>query len=124
MYFSILQKELFTKKDYWKRLLWWCALDTTLITMNELRSQPSVQDSQYLPSANEVCEGYVLTRICLSTGSVSRPIPGGKVRGSGRGGLPAHIQGGGWGSGQGDVGESGWGEVSRPRPGGVYPSMH
>ena len=102
--------------------------------MNELGSQPSVQDSQYLPSANEVCEGYVLTRICLSTGSVSspypgggvwlggaisRPIPRGKVGGSGRGGgsLPAHTQGGGWGSGHGDVGESGWGGgVSRPRP--------
>ena len=134
MYFSILQKELFTKKDYWQRLLWWCALDTTLITMNELRSQPSVQGSQYLPSANEVCEGYVFTRVCLSMGSVSRPYPwGGKGWGvwlgggvGGGVGLPAHTQGGGSGSGQGvsrpiprgDVGESGWGKVSRPRPGG------
>ena len=57
-------------------------------------------------------------------GGVSRPTPRGEVEGSGWGGLQAHTQGGGWGSGQG---------VSRPTPRslqahtwgeGVYPSMH
>ena len=73
------RRNFLLKKDYWQRLLWWCALDTTLITMNELRSQPSVQGSQYLPSANEVCEGYVFTRVCLSTGVSPGPYPGGRL---------------------------------------------
>ena len=39
-----------------------------------------------LPIANEVCEGYVFTPVCLSTGvgELSRPRPRGDVGGSGR----------------------------------------
>ena len=78
----------------------------------------------FLPPANEVCEGYVFTRVShsvhrggggvwypsmhcmfLSTGGVvsqhalqvSRPTPRGKVEGSGLGGgLQAHTWGWGW----------------------------
>ena len=32
-----------------------------------------------LPSANEVCEGYIFTRVCLSTGGCPGPGPGGGV---------------------------------------------
>ena len=52
----------------------------------------------FLPSANEVCEGYVFTGVCLSTvGGVQAQ---GVCPGPGLGGCP-------------DAG-----------PGGVYPSMH
>ena len=61
---------------------------------------------------------------------VSRPTPGGKLRGIWLGGLQAHTQGGSWGgSGQGEGlqahtqggswGGSGQGDVSRPTPGGL-----
>ena len=54
------------------------------------------------------CEGYVFTRVCLSTGGwyssmhcsrspgrgISRPTPRGEVEGSGQRGLQAHTQGG------------------------------
>ena len=48
----------------------------------------------FLPPANEVCEGYVFTRVCHSVRGgvsqhalqVSRPTPKGEVEGSGRGG--------------------------------------
>ena len=69
-----------------------------------------------LPSANEVCEGYVFTRVCLSTGGclqahtrggvggsgwgVSRPIPRGRLEGLARGGLQAHTHGEVGGSGR------------------------
>ena len=72
-----------------------------------------------LPPANEVCEGYVFKRVCLSTwGGVSRPTPtgggwgvwrggggstgphlGGEVNGSDWEGLQAHTHGGGGGWG-------------------------
>ena len=66
----------------------------------------------FLPPANEVCEGYVFTGVCLSTGGVpgpggmpgpgggvwsqhalkvSRPTPKGEVEG---GLVQAHTQGG------------------------------
>ena len=60
-----------------------------------------------LPSENEVCEGYVFTGVCLSTGGgvsaqgVSRPRPGG-----------------------GSVQAKAWGGVQAQARGGVYPSMH
>ena len=44
----------------------------------------------FLPSANEVCEGYVFTGVCHSVhrgGGVSRTIPRREVEGSGHGGL-------------------------------------
>ena len=64
---------------------------------------PSDPGNGFLPSANEVYEGYVLH---LSVGhsvhrGVSRPMP------RGWGSAQAQAQGG-----------------SRPRQGGVYPSMH
>ena len=76
-----------------------------------------------LPSANEVCEGYVFTRVCNSVhGGMSRPRPGG---------CPGPDPGGCPGPGLGVCLPRGMsrprpGEgVSRPRPnGGVYPSMH
>ena len=56
---------------------------------------------QLLPPANVVCEGYVLTSVCLSTGGGCvypsmhcRPTPRGKVEGSGLGGLQVHTWGG------------------------------
>ena len=82
--------------------------------------------------ANEVCEDYVFTRVCQSTGlgggggiptflaglqgwgcvskhalQVSRPTSKGELEGSDWGGSPGHTQG-----------------LSRPTPEGVYPSMH
>ena len=56
----------------------------------------------FLPSANEVCEGYVFTRVCHSVhgGGVSRPRPRGEVGWSGQGGVQAQAR---------EV-------VSRPRP--------
>ena len=79
----------------------------------------------FLPPANEVCEGYVFTRVCHSVH---------------KGGLQANTRGGADGSGLGG-GSPGphpggrlrglAGRVSRPTPGecqgqglGVYPSMH
>ena len=59
--------------------------------------------AEVLPPANEVCEGYVFTRVCLSTGGVGipaclagfQPTPKGEVEGSGLGwDLQAHTQGG------------------------------
>ena len=35
-----------------------------------LSSVPETIESMLLPSANEVCEGYVFTCVCLSTGGV------------------------------------------------------
>ena len=68
----------------------------------------------FLPPTNEVCEGYVFTR-------VSRPTPSGDVDGSGWG-VSRPSRGGGGGRG-GEVEGSGWGGglqahtwgVSRPR---------
>ena len=87
----------------------------------------------FLPPANEVCEGYVFTRVCLSTVGggipaclaglqggvsqhalqVSRPTPKGELEGSGRrGGSPGPHLGG--------VSMPTHGGVSRPTPrGGV-----
>ena len=72
--------------------------------------------AEVLPPANEVCEGYVFTRVCLSTGGVvsqhalqvSSPHPGGKLRGLAWGGISRPTPRG----------------VSRSTPRGVYPSMH
>ena len=62
-----------------------------------------------LPSANEVCEGYVFTRVCHSVHrGVSRPIPRKEVGGSGWG-ISRPIP-------RGEVEGSGWGGVSRPIP--------
>ena len=82
----------------------------------------------YLPRANEVCEGYVFTRVCLSTGGIPVCLAGGipaclagLQEGGGcipacLAGFQAHTQWGAWG-----VWQRG---VPRPTPGGVYPSMH
>ena len=95
---------------------------------------------QLLPPTKEVCEGYVFTRVCLSTGGSAGPHPGGRLRGL-AGGSPGPQPGGrlrslaggspgphpGW-----EIEESGWRDpdphlwgvpgphqgVSRPRPGG------
>ena len=56
----------------------------------------------FLPSANEVCEGYVFTCVCLSTGGCRGP-----------GGLPRGVS-----RPRGCVQAQAWG-VSRPRPSGV-----
>ena len=86
----------------------------------------------FLLPANEVCEGYVFTHVCLSTGGVSRPTPRGDVEGSDQGGLQAHIRGGCWGVWPGrspgpHLGGSSpsphLGGSPGPHPGG-YPSMH
>ena len=66
-----------------------------------------------LPPANVVCEGYVFTGVCLSTGGwypsmhcrPPGPHQGGKMRSLAGGGLQAHTQGEVKGSGRG---------VSRP----------
>ena len=90
------------------------------------------------PPTNEVCEGYVFTRVCLSMGGVvsQHALQGGGIPACLAGGVPAffaglqgglqtHTQGWSWG-----VWPRG---VSRPTPGGnlqaytwgcVYPSMH
>ena len=52
--------------------------DNSIIASNEF----------FLPPANEVCEGYVFTGVCLST-------PGGGVRGFIWGGMHGFIRGGG-----------------------------
>ena len=64
---------------------------------------------QLLPPTKEVCEGYVFTRVCLSTGGSAGPHPGGEVEGSGWGGSPGPHPGGSQAHTRG---------VSRPRPGG------
>ena len=70
----------------------------------------------FLPSANEVCEGYLFTRVCHSVhGGVSRPYPGGRLRGL-AGGVSRPIP-------REEVGGSGQGGSPGPGPG-VYPSMH
>ena len=69
-----------------------------------------------LPPANEVCEGYVFTRVCLSTGGVvsqyalqvSRPTPRGRLRGLAGGGVSRPTP-------RGQIEQSGWG-FSRPTP--------
>ena len=70
-----------------------------------------MQKSNLLPPANKVCEGYVFTRVCLSTGGVFRPTARGSLRGLAGGGLQAHSQGG-------EVEGPGWGS-SGPHPGGL-----
>ena len=98
-------------------------------------------DFESLPPANVVCEGYVFTPVCLSTGvipacisggipaclaaglqgvvsqhalQVSRPTPvRGKLRGLAGGGLQAHTQGGSWGVWPGGIQAHTQG-VSRP----------
>ena len=49
-----------------------------------------------LPPANEVCEGYVFTRVCLSTGGEGSPgpHPGGRLRGLAWGGSSGPYLGG------------------------------
>ena len=80
-----------------------------------------------LPSANEVCEGYVFTGVCLSTGGCPGPGPGGCLPGvcpgPGQGGLPRGMSRPrpGWVCPGGCPGPGPWG-VSRPRPGGCSPA--
>ena len=94
----------------------------------------------HLPPANEVCEGYVFTRVCQSFCSGG----GGGIPAC-LAGLQAHTQGGGWGvwlggvsrpTPRGEVEGSGSGVSRGVSPGpylggglqahtrGVYPSMH
>ena len=81
-----------------------CYLDGTLSTEKHCFHKYH----SFLPPANEVCEGYVFTRVCHSVHGggrvvsqhalqVSRPTPKGKVEGSGwGGGSPGpHLGGGG-----------------------------
>ena len=86
----------------------------------------SCEKLMFLPSANEVCEGYVFTPVCHSVHSrvggvvsqhASRPTPKGEVEGSGQGESSGPNPGGRL---RGLAG--GW--VSRPTPRGVYPTMH
>ena len=77
-------------------------------------------------------EGYIFTRVCLSTGGgvvsqhalqVSRPTPKGELEGSGRSGLQTHTQEGGlqahtWRGSPGQHLEG----VSRPTPRGCIPA--
>ena len=56
-----------------------------------------------LPSTNEVCEGYVFTRVCLSTVGGSTPRPAGEVGGLPRRGVQAQAGGRGWGRVQGSL---------------------
>ena len=74
--------------------------------MKNTSTRSATSPSQFLPSANEVCEGYVFTPVILSTGGggVSRPRPRGCLpRGVSRPRPRKCLPGGG---------------VSRPRPGG------
>ena len=99
-----------------------------------------------LPPANEVCEGFVFTHVCLSTGKmvsqhdlqvvsqqffrwgcvshhalqVSRPTPKGELEGSDRGGsLQAHTQGGLQVHTQGGFSKPTPRGVSKPTPGDI-----
>ena len=49
-----------------------------------------MQKSNLLPPANKDCEGYIFTRVCLSTGGVFRPTVRGEVEGSGWGSSGPH----------------------------------
>ena len=76
-----------------------------------------------LPSANKVCEGYVFTHVCLSTGGFSRPtlrgdwgvwLGGGLSRPTPKG----EVEGAGWGVSRLTPGGSPgphWGGLSRQR---------
>ena len=66
----------------------------------------------FLPPANEVCEGYVFTRVChtVHRGEVSRPTPRGEVGGL-AGGRVSRSTPGGWGV---------W--LGSPRPGECIPA--
>ena len=70
-------------KPFWK-------LDAQDPAYNEqFDSYKRVNCHQYLlPSANEVCEGYVFTRVChyVHGGGVSRPTPRGRLGGLAEGG--------------------------------------
>ena len=105
---------------------------------------PRDGDNAFLPSANEVCEGYVFTRVCHSVhgGGCLQAHTQGEVEGSGQVGSPGPYPGGeGWGvwlvgspdpylggrlrglagGSPGPYPGGGWGSgwgVSRPRPGG------
>ena len=92
----------------------------------------------FLPPANEVCEDYVFTRVCLSTGGGGRGIPaclaGGIpacLAGLWRGGVSQHALQVSRPTPKGELEGSGQGRGSRPTPGGApgphlggYPSMH
>ena len=71
-----------------------------LLKQSQFRRLLYSQDSSassLLPPANEVCEGYVFTRVCLSAGrGVSRPKPRGGW-GVWQGGSPGPHGEGGWG---------------------------
>ena len=91
-----------------------------LLKQSQFRRLLYSQDSSassLLPPANKVCEGYVFTRVCLSTGRGSPGQNPGEVEGSGWGGLQAH-KGGVDGSGGGGSPSTHPGEVVS-RPGGV-----
>ena len=81
--------------------------DATSLQKSEklLESLLGLINDLFLPSANEVCEGYVFTGVCLSTG--------GGVEAQAQGGLP-----------RGCVQAQAWEGVQTQAQGGVYPSMH
>ena len=88
---------------------------TVLSNPKEENSMACATANAFLPSANEVCEGYVFTHVCHSVhggGLSSGPYPGVRLRGLARGGLLAHTQGWGWGVWLGG------GESPGPYPGG------
>ena len=96
----IIVSRLGSPGDFLLEHWWYLATDCTPRTLCNIHC--------LLPPANEVCEGYVFTRVYHSVpGGVSRPRPRVEVKESGQGG-------------------------SRPTPGGiqvhtwgvVYPSMH
>ena len=84
------------------------------LKFNHIHFKTDNSQKALLPPSNEVCEGYVFTRICHSVhgGGVSQHALQGGIPAclAGlRGGLQAHTR---------------WGGIFRPTPGRVYHSMH
>ena len=81
---------------------------------------------RYLPPANEVCQGYVFTRVCNSVHRMGclGPGPGWRLGGLARGGCPGPYPRGGGGFGgvwSGGMQAHTWGEGC-PGPGGCTPA--
>ena len=95
--------------DKYKKIIYYRAITVSLTAMfkSSVTASARLLRADFLPPANEVCEGYVFTRACHSVhggGGGGRRYPSMHCRwypsmscSRSGGGLQAHTQGGSWG---------------------------